>query len=277
MIFTTISGDIFEVSCIQLRRLEAGEWVTHHAMFSPAELDSAAELHARFGGGSYELVGQNAAGEVVRREKLTLAGESRPFVAGGVKPGVVAPKASGLMGALGLPEVPVGLEAIGLLGLLVKGWADSVKERREAEQRREDFQRAEAARASEAREAMNMRFFEMMANRKDDSGIIVQSLSNQNQELFRQTQNANERALVSYKEAITLASGKETGMVELVQTVTPFVAGVIEGLGKVAASKAPAPAAPPPARREVVHVVEQAPAMAADGPSVVPGSSVGDL
>lgn len=261
MIFTTISGDNFDISCIQLRRLEAGEWVTHHAMFSPAELDSPAELHARFGGGSYELIGQNAAGEVVRREKLTLAGESRPFVPG-AKAGVVAPKASGLLGALGLPDVPVGLEAVGLVGLLVKGWFDSAKERREAEQRREDFQRAEAARAAEAREAMNMRFFEMMANRKDDSGMIVQSLSNQNQELFRQTQAANERALVSYKEAITLSSGKEAGVVELVQTVTPFVSGVIEGLGKVAASKA-APAAAPASVREVVHVVQQPPAESA--------------
>lgn len=73
--------DAPEVASFHVTRFEPGRpnAVWHPHLFSANDLTDLADLHARFGGGHYELVARAANGAVTARRRYPLAGPSKPL------------------------------------------------------------------------------------------------------------------------------------------------------------------------------------------------------
>lgn len=66
-----------EIGWIEVRRVEAGRFISSPAKWDPRELESIEELGAIYGGGDYELFAKRPNGQVLTRSKVVLPGPPR--------------------------------------------------------------------------------------------------------------------------------------------------------------------------------------------------------
>jgi hypothetical protein len=132
------------IAWINVRRYGPNGPVDHQRCWPAVELQGEDEVYAYFGGGVYELIARKAMpngmpGPIVRKRRLTLEGESKPFV------GEAQARAAG-----GLEEpAPRAAAAPDASAAIFALLAEERRDRRADEQRREERDAARAAQSTQ--------------------------------------------------------------------------------------------------------------------------------